>query len=95
VRWAVAAGVVCLLGVLLIPAKADPDLWGHLRFGLDTWRDRELAVTDPYSFTQDRPQVYHEWLGAVLLALSYQAAGRCDLRAPTVFLFLQRRFGPD
>ena len=75
VRWAVAAGVICLLGVLLIPAKADPDLWGHLRFGLDTWRDGELAVTDPYSFTQDRPQVYHEWLGAVLLALSYQAAG--------------------
>jgi hypothetical protein len=74
-RWAAIAGFVCALAVILVPAKADPDLWGHLRFGLDSLRDGALAVDDPYSFTQDRPQVYHEWLGAVLLGLAYEAAG--------------------
>ena len=56
-------------------------MWGHIRFGLDAWQDGRLPVVDPYSFTQDRPQIYHEWLGAVLLGLSYSVAG-----APGVLL---------
>jgi hypothetical protein len=74
-RHTAAASVVCLLAAVMLPTLSDPDLWGHLRFGLDVLRDGHLAVVDPYSFTQDRPQLYHEWLGAVLLAFVYRHAG--------------------
>ena len=56
-------------------ARVDPDLWGHVRFGLDTLRDRRLASIDPYSFTQDIPWVNHEWLSEVAQAVAYRAAG--------------------
>jgi hypothetical protein len=61
--------------VALAATKADPDLWGHLRFGLDWWRDGTLASVDPYSFTQDRPWVNHEWLSEAAMAAAYLAAG--------------------
>ena len=60
-------------------SSADPDLWGHVRFGLDILRNREVSTVDPYSFTQDAPQINHEWLGDVFQALSYQAAGTLGL----------------
>jgi len=56
-------------------ARVDPDLWGHLRFGLDTVASGHLPITDPYSFTQDVPWINHEWLSEVTLALSYRAGG--------------------
>ena len=55
---------------------ADPDIWGHLRFGLDILdAGRVVTTTDRYSFTADRPFMYHEWLGGVIMALAYRAAG--------------------
>jgi hypothetical protein len=56
-------------------ATADPDLWGHLRFGLDLARLGRLTAADPYSFTQDRPWINHEWLSELLDALTYRLAG--------------------
>ena len=53
----------------------DPDLWGHLRFGLDTLVARQLTATDPYSFTQDMPWINHEWLSEVILAGAWRAGG--------------------
>jgi hypothetical protein len=70
--------VVALLG---LSTSADPDLWGHLLFGLDAVRDHVLPRVDVYSFTQDRPQLYHEWGGAVLLAIAWRAAGMAGLVA--------------
>jgi hypothetical protein len=69
-----------LIGWLLIAAAtvitvADPDLWGHLRFGLDLLVTRRLPVTDPYSFTQDRPWINHEWLSELAMGLAFQSAG--------------------
>ena len=54
---------------------ADPDLWGHLRFGLDTLRDRSVTAQDPYSFTADLRWINHEWLSELALAAAYTAAG--------------------
>lgn len=55
---------------------ADPDLWGHLRFGLDIVHIGHVSVgRDPYSFTQDRPFIYHEWLGGTIMALAYRFGG--------------------
>jgi hypothetical protein len=57
--------------VLATVTRADADLWGHLRYGLDSIRDRGLTTVDPYSFTQDKPWVNHEWLSELVMAAAY------------------------
>src|SRR5262245_30284221 len=56
-------------------ARVDPDLWGHLRFGLDTASSHRLSITDPYSFTQDVPWINHEWLSETTQAIAYRTGG--------------------
>ena len=59
---------------------ADPDLWGHLRFGLDTIASGHIGVAnDPYSFTSDRPWVNHEWLSELATAVAYAVGGASGL----------------
>jgi hypothetical protein len=72
-----------LLGAMTLVAwtTADPDLWGHVRFGLDTLRDHSLTAKDPYSFTSDRSWVNHEWLAEVVMAGSYRLDGARGLVA--------------
>lgn len=65
--------------ITLSSTRTDPDLWGHLRFGLDWWRTFTLPSADPYSFTQDRPWVNHEWLSEALMAAAYLVAGTTGL----------------
>jgi hypothetical protein len=64
---------------LATTTSIDPDLWGHVRFGLDMLEQHRVHADDPYSFTSDRPWVNHEWLAEVVLAASYQAAGGTGL----------------
>jgi hypothetical protein len=45
------------VAVAVLKTVADPDLSGHVKFGLDVPRDRSLTTADPYSFTQDVPWV--------------------------------------
>ena len=78
-RWVVTMVAVIVVAVVLSSTTADPDLWGHIRFGLDVLTLGDLPIKDPYSFTQDRPIIYHEWLGAVILALAYLTAGVAGL----------------
>ena len=61
--------------ITLAATGADPDLWGHVRFGLDWLRTRTLPAADPYSFTQDRPWVNHEWLSEALMGTAYLLGG--------------------
>jgi hypothetical protein len=61
--------------VVTVYWRADPDLWGHLRFGLDALRDRRLETTDPYSFTSDIPWLNHEWLSELAMGVAYAAGG--------------------
>jgi hypothetical protein len=56
-------------------ATADPDLWGHLRFGLDVLGGAGLPSVDPYSFTQDVPWINHEWLSEAIFAAVYKIGG--------------------
>jgi hypothetical protein len=74
--WICGAAVVA---GLLLPTESDPDLWGHLRFGLDSLRTRTLPFRDPYSFTQDRPWVNHEWLSEAAMAVAYKVGGPLGL----------------
>ena len=51
---------------------ADPDLWGHLRFGQDIWEQGRVHATDPFSYTANgNPWINHEWLMELLLYLIY------------------------
>jgi hypothetical protein len=77
-NWATAALSVIAFA-LALATRADPDLWGHLRFGLDLLRDRRLTSIDPYSFTQDKPWTNHEWLSELQLAWAYRAGGTTGL----------------
>lgn len=63
----------------ILPTKADPDLWGNLRFGQDLLASRTLSTVDPYSFTQDKPWINHDWLPQVAMAVAYAAAGAAGL----------------
>jgi hypothetical protein len=67
--------VLLVTGWLAARAVADPDLWGHVRFGLDTLNTQRLTSVDPYSFTQDLPWINHEWLSEVLFAVAYRLGG--------------------
>jgi hypothetical protein len=70
----VLVGVLFLVMVLWLASRvrADPDLWGHLRFGLDSLAAHGLTAHDPYSFTSDRAWVNHEWLAEAAMAASYR-----------------------
>jgi hypothetical protein len=78
-RWQVVMPWLALVAILLTATRPDPDLWGHLRFGLDWLRTGTLPSVDPYSFTQDKPWINHEWLSEVLTAAAYSAAGIAGL----------------
>jgi hypothetical protein len=54
----------------------DPDLWGHVRFGLDTLAAGGVVRTDAYSYLSGgQPFLNHEWLAEVAFALCYRAFG--------------------
>ena len=55
---------------------ADPDLWGHVRFGLDILETGRIVHADPYSYlTGEQPWINHEWLAEVVFYLLYRAGG--------------------
>jgi hypothetical protein len=72
---------IAIAAVLTVVARtrADVDLWGHLRFGLDIVQERSLEIADHYSFTSDRPWINHEWLSEIAIALAWQTAGTTGL----------------
>jgi hypothetical protein len=71
---------LCAFAVILVTnTAADADLWGHLRFGLDTLASHSTHAADRYSFTADRPWINHEWLAEWLMAVSYAGLGAAGL----------------
>jgi hypothetical protein len=58
-----------------VQTRIDPDLWGHLKFGLDLASSGRLTSIDAYSFAQDVPWINHEWLSELLFGLAYRAGG--------------------
>ena len=48
---------------------ADPDLWGHVRFGQDILRSGVIIQPDSYSYrTAGQPWINHEWLSELCFA---------------------------
>ena len=75
-RAAVALLVAAVCLYIGAPTIADPDLWGHVRFGQDILADGRLASVDPYSYlTANQIWINHEWLSEVSFAAAFNVAG--------------------
>ena len=86
--WWPMAGGAALVFAAATYSRADADLWGHLRYGLDALEAGRLTSVDPYSFTQDRPWINHEWMSEVQTAVAWWlggVAGLVLLKAALVF----------
>jgi hypothetical protein len=66
---------------------ADPDLWGHLRFGADILGSG-IPARDPYAFTSADVWVNQSWLGDALMAAAYARGGTPGLVALKLLLGL-------
>lgn len=52
--------------------EADPDLWGHIKFGQDLWEAGRLPAADVYSYlTAGQRWINHEWLSEAVFARIY------------------------
>jgi hypothetical protein len=69
------AGLAALVGY----SSADPDLWGHIRFGQDILDAGSIVRLDPYSFTSDQVWTNHEWLAEIIMAGAYRVRGVAGL----------------
>src|SRR5262245_16283374 len=59
---------------------ADPDLWGHVRFGEDLWLTGKIIRPDTYSYlTANQLWINHEWLAEAIFYLAYATAGPLGL----------------
>ena len=68
---------------------ANPDLWGHLRFGRDILRTGSIIQADVYSYRSgEEPWINHEWLSEVIFATIYDRSGPGGLIAFKVVLSL-------
>ncbi len=72
-RHVLTAVLLAVSAIALLGTTADPDLWGHVRFGQDILAAGELPRSDTYSFTSDRPWINHEWLAETAMALAFQS----------------------
>ena len=73
--------VWCAFLVVISFTTADPDLWGHVRFGLDILRDANIHQVDAYSFASDRAWVNHEWGAEVITGSAFAIGGNAGLVA--------------
>jgi hypothetical protein len=81
VRVLLRVACAAVLAAVLTQTRADPDLFGHIRFGHDIVAARSAHLVDRYSFTSDRPWINHEWLSEVVMYGAYNAAGAPGLIA--------------
>jgi hypothetical protein len=75
------AMIAILIVVACGTSIADVDLWGHLRFGLDTLARGSLAMRDPYAYSiRGLPWISHEWLSEIILAWMYTKLGVAGIK---------------
>jgi hypothetical protein len=71
-----ASAAICFFSYV----TADPDLWGHIKFGEDIWKAKSLVRVDPYSFTaHGQPWINHEWLAELIFYFTYHHLGDAGL----------------
>ena len=92
ISWQSLAIVTVVMSVALYRFSltvADPDLWGHIKFGETIWKAGHVAMPDPFSYlTAGRLWLDHEWLSEVVFYLIFAAAGPAGLIAMKTLLSL-------
>ena len=73
-------GVVCLVmsvvAYVACQTFADPDIWGHVKFGQDILQSGSITDRDPYSYlTSGQVWINHEWLTEVIFAAVFALGG--------------------
>ena len=59
---------------------ADPDLWGHIKFGQDLWETKLLPEVDSYSYTAAGNEwINHELLSELLMYSVFNIFGSAGL----------------
>jgi hypothetical protein len=74
-RLTLQIALAAIVFAVFTHTRADPDLWGHVRFGEDMVGAQTVYVPEHYSFVSDRPWVNHEWLAEIVMYASYASAG--------------------
>lgn len=82
------AALWLILLSVVASTKTDPDLWGHVRFGMDMVRTMSIRQVDSYSFTSDRAWVNHEWAAESVFGAAFMLAGSAGLVATKVLIVL-------
>ncbi len=92
ISWQSLAIVSVVMGVAFYRFSltvADPDLWGHIKFGETIWKAGRVAMPDPFSYlTAGRLWLDHEWLSEVVFYLIFTVAGPAGLIAMKAVLGL-------
>ena len=73
-----AAPALVVLAIMVADSGrfADPDLWGHVRFGQAVLSQGHLILRDPYSYSAPGHLWHnHEWLSEVIMASFYNLLG--------------------
>ena len=82
-KWlqrAMLLAIILACAVAVSPNLADPDLWGHVRYGRDVLASGEIAPTTTYSFTAAGYRwINHENLAELLLAIGANTIGPIGL----------------
>jgi hypothetical protein len=74
--------LLLLVGALFlsIVSRADPDLWGHVRYGQDVLAEGRLPATATHTFTAaEHPWINHENVAEILFAAAMNYAGPAGL----------------
>jgi hypothetical protein len=86
IRLALRVALAAILAAVLTHTRADPDLFGHVRFGQDMFTAHAVRLVDRYSFASDKPWINHEWLSEIVMSLAYAAIGPTGLVAIKLLL---------
>jgi hypothetical protein len=74
--WSLTFLLVSVFLFVFSETVADPDLWGHLRFGRDVWESGRIVQVDRYSYlTGGQSWVNHEWLAEVVFWAVFALGG--------------------
>jgi hypothetical protein len=91
-RFADLAVVALVMSVVVYRFShtvADPDLWGHVKFGQTVWETGRVSQPDPFSYvTGGALWVNHEWLAEVVYFLLFTAFGPTSLIAMKLLVTL-------
>ncbi|MCC9606347.1 hypothetical protein LOC69_10660 [Blastopirellula sp. JC733] len=78
-HWGMLGAILLAAAMAVTPNVADPDLWGHVQYGLDLLRDG-LPATTTYSYTAEGYRwINHENLSEIVLAIGAQTIGPVGL----------------